>query len=108
MYDCVFANEFSSKTSSVATLTVISDTVAPVALSAVGSANRGGASVVFSEPMLLPSATNGANYMITNAAGAMLAVTAVILSPDGFVATLTTDAQTSGAPYWVKINNLAE
>ncbi|HEY0552168.1 MAG TPA: PA14 domain-containing protein, partial [Verrucomicrobiae bacterium] len=111
----IVRNDFSSMTSSVATLTVINDTTAPTIVSAVGGANRLNASIIFSESMTASSATNIANYQITNAAGATLAITAAIIAPDpsllvpgGKVVTLTTAAQTPNAQYWVVVNNLTD
>ena len=111
----IVRNDFSSFTSSVATLTVISDTTPPTLLSAVGGANRANASLIFSESMTASSATNIANYQITNAAGTVLAVTAAIIAPDpsplapnGKIVTLTTAAQNPNEQYWVVVNNLTD
>jgi hypothetical protein len=111
----IVKNDFSSFTSSIANLTIISDTTPPTAVSAVGGANRMNASVIFSESMTASSATNIANYQITNAAGAVLAITGAIIAPDpsplapnGKIVTLTTAAQNPNGQYWVVINNLTD
>jgi len=107
-YKAIVQNDFSSFISSTGTLTVIVDSTSPTLVSAVGGVNRANASVIFSEAMAVTGATNPANYTITNAAGATLAVSSVILSPNGKVATLTTAPQTANAQYWVVVNNVTD
>jgi uncharacterized protein (DUF2141 family) len=110
-YYAIAANGFSSATSSVVTLSVISDEIRPTLLSAVGAPSRTTVSLVFSEPLAVSGATNRNNYFITNAAGANLALSASVLpllSPDGKSVTLTTVAQTTNVQYFVVVSNVTD
>ena len=108
VYHAVVQNQFSSATSASSTLTVISDNTAPTLVRAVGAAYRTNASLVFSEPMGVASATNIGNYSITNSSGAALAVTGAIISTDGKVVTLRTALQTPGDQYCIVVNNVTD
>ncbi len=110
-YYAVFANEFSSATSSVATLSVISDEIRPTLVRVEGGISRTTVSVVFSEPMTLLGATNRNNYSISNSAGVNLPLSASVLpvlSPDGKSVKLTTDPQTAGQQYFVVVSNVRD
>ena len=110
-YQLVVNNGFSSATSSVATLTVISDVVPPVVVNVLAAPSRLVVGIIFSEPLALLQATNPANYVITNAAGTVLAHSVSVLpalAPDGKSVTLWTEPQTSGAQYFLVLNNLAD
>jgi len=102
-----FSNETYFATSSVATLTVIADTDRP-ALVSVSSAGVGAVAIAFSEPVLASTATNLANYFITNNAGAVLAITNAQIAPDRTNVTLLTAAQTLGAQYTIVINGVRD
>ena len=108
VYHAVVNNDFSSATSASSTLTVISDEIAPTLVKAVGAAYRTNASVVFSEPVGVSSGTTLANYSITNSAGAALAISDAVISPDGKVVTLGTAVQTPGEQYGVVVNNVVD
>jgi hypothetical protein len=106
-YYAIVGNDFSSATSSVATLTVVSDTIAPTLFQAFGSGQFTNATVVFSEPVLLSTATTLANYSITNSSGASLAIFSATLR-DNTNVVLMTAAQTPGERYTVVVNNVAD
>jgi len=110
-YQLIVNNGFSSATSDVATLTVISDEVPPVVVNVLSAPSRTVLGIIFNEPLTLLQATNPANYTITNAAGTVLAHSASVLpevSPDGKSVTLRTDPQASGGQYFLVLNNLTD
>ncbi len=110
-YHMIVNNGFSSATSSVVTLTVVSDEAPPAVVSVLSAPSRIVVGIIFNEPLTLLQATNPANYTITNAAGAVLAHSLSVLpevSPDGKSVTLRTDPQTSGEQYVIVLNNLTD
>ncbi len=106
VYTVAASNGFSGAISAPWTFTVVSDLIAPVLASqAVGSATLREATLTYSEPIELLTATNIANYSITNSAGAALAVvSARAISSTQII--LTTDLQTSGERYTVVANGV--
>ena len=94
-------------TSTSATLTVTPDTTAPTLVS-VFSAGVGAVALSFSEPVRLDTATNFANYFITNIAGIPLSITNIILSPDQTNVTLLTSTQSLGGNYRLVINGVRD
>ncbi len=103
----IVANEFSSAISAVATLTVISDEVAPAILSARGSDSFTNATIVFNEPVQVSSATTLANYTITNSAGVTQNLYGVLLR-DNTNVVLHTEPQTQGERYTIVLSNVAD
>ena len=101
------SNVFYSVTSTVATLTVNADLVAP-GLVSVASAGVTAVALSFTERVRADTATNVANYFITNNAGAPLAITSATLSPDLTNVSLVTATQTLGATYKLVINNVRD
>ena len=110
-YQVIVANGFSTVTSAPAILTVVSDTAPPTVVNVLSAPSGVALGIVFSEPLTLLQATNPANYIITNAAGAVLAHSVSVLpelSPDGRTVALRTVAQDSGGQYFLVLNNLAD
>jgi len=98
------SNVFYSVTSAVATLTVNADLVAP-GLVSVSSAGLTAVALSFTERVRADTATNVANYFITNNAGVPLAITSATLAPDLTNVSLVTATQTLGGIYRLVINN---
>jgi regulation of enolase protein 1 (concanavalin A-like superfamily) len=92
--------------SSNATLTVISDSVLPVLLSAQGSVSNG-VSAVFSEPISAATATNPANYLLTGPNGS---VTISAATPDttGAIIALSTPPLLAGSNYTLAVTGLSD
>jgi len=105
-YRCVLSNSLGLTISSNATLTVTPDTVAPLLLSAA-SAGYSGVRVTFSEPVQPLTATNPANYVITNSAGT-LAVIGANFGASNQTIVLTTANQTPGNRYVLTVNNVRD
>ena len=103
----IAANGFSSITSSVATLSVISDQVPPTMLRAYGGIVFTNVTIEFSEPVDIATGTNAGNYVITNNAGGSLAVLSASIR-DNTNVVLRTAVQTQGARYTVVVNNVAD
>lgn len=80
----------------------------PAPLRAKGATNYQQVSVTFNKKLSYLTATNAANYSITNTAGSTLAVTAASLSADQRTVTLSTALQSKGTNYVVTINNVAD
>ncbi|HTH50061.1 MAG TPA: lamin tail domain-containing protein, partial [Candidatus Limnocylindria bacterium] len=83
-------------------------TVDPMAPALAGVASAGGLSAVqlaFTKPVAAASASVPGNYQILQGAQPLAVQTAQV-SPDGMAVLLTTAAQTEGAVYSLRINNL--
>ncbi len=93
-------------TSSVVTLTVNADNVAPTLVGAV-SAGPGVVQVTFSEPITLATATNLANYAITLGVNP-LQITNATLAADMTNVTLFTQPQIIGQLYTLTVNGLRD
>jgi hypothetical protein len=106
-YHAVVNNEFSSATSAVATLTVNSDEIAPTLVRAHGSVTFTNATIVFSEPVDVATATEVSNYSITNSAGVPLNVLSISVR-DHTNVVLHTDTQTQNEIYTVVINDVTD
>jgi hypothetical protein len=106
-YSAVVNNEFSAATSAVATLTVISDLTAPSILRAYAGLTFTNATIEFSEVIDPATATNVANYSITDSAGAILAIVSATIR-DVTNVVLHTAPQTSGERYAVVVNNIVD
>ena len=105
-YTCVISNAIGVVTSAVALLNVQLDTTPPTLVSA---ANSGLASVrvIFSEPLLASTATNKANYVITNTSGP-LTVLAAAWGSDAQTVLLTTTNQTLNQAYTLTVNGVRD
>jgi len=97
---------FSSATSSVARLTVTPDTTAPALVSASGLYPTL-VYVLFSEGVRIDTATNLANYSITNASGSLGISNATLLAGSTTVA-LATAPLTTGTVYTVTVNGVVD
>jgi len=103
----IVSNGFSSVTSAVATLNVIIYSTPPTVVSAFGSAAPlTNATIAFSEPVAVGT-IGAANFVITNDAGASLAVVSTSLR-DNTNVVLQTAAQTPGDHYTVVVNNVTD
>ena len=102
----VASNVTYSATSSVAILTVNADTIAPTLVSAVSSGG-GLVLVTFSEPITAATATNLANYTITNLSG-VLVITNATLASDLTNLTLFTQPQLVGSTYTLTVNGVRD
>jgi hypothetical protein len=88
------SNVFGVLSSDVVTMTVLIDSTPPVVVQADGSRATDLVMVSFSEPVTLASATNLANYQITNTLGAEVEILSAELS-DGTNVLLTTGPRAS-------------
>ena len=102
----VVSNSTRYATSSVATLTVRADTTAPTLVGAQ-SAGLTQVQVSFSEAVSPASATNLANYAITNSAGSINISQAILASSNTNVL-LTAGPLQEGATYTLVVNNVAD
>jgi hypothetical protein len=93
-------------TSTVATLTVNADNVAPTLVGVV-SAGGGIVTVTFSEPITPATATNLANYVITNLSGTLI-ITNATLAGDMTNVTLFTQPQIIGNVYTLTVNGVRD
>ncbi len=75
----------------------------------LGATNTGGNGVTtwFSLPLQATSATNVANYALTNLAG-KVAVTGAVLSTNGQTVQLATANQTPYAAHWLRVKNVTD
>ncbi|HRY48867.1 MAG TPA: PA14 domain-containing protein [Candidatus Paceibacterota bacterium] len=94
--------------SAEAVATVSDDKTPPALLGAQGGPHRPEVTLTFSERLNAPSATRPANYSITSAIGASLGVLDATLSTDLTQVVLTTDPQTPGTEYTVRVNNVTD
>jgi len=97
-YRAIAENQFSAATSTVATLTVVSDLAGPVPLLAYGGNAFTNITIEFNEPLDAATAANAGNYVVTNSAGVALSVLAATVR-DMTNAVLHTAPQTSGERY---------
>ena len=99
------SNATSSATSSNAVLTVVSDVTPPTLVSA-SRLSATSIGIAFSEPITAATATNTANYRVTNSAGPNLTISSASLS-NGTNVTLNVSAISSGA-YTLVVNNIRD
>ena len=78
-YYVVATNVVNAVTSSVVTLTVLTDTNGPTLVAADGTVSNNLVTVSFSELVLQSTATNIANYKITNTLGGTLTIASAVL-----------------------------
>ncbi len=102
----VVSNVTYSATSSVATLTVSTDTVQPL-LTGAQSLGLTQVRLAFSEPISLSTATNTANYQITNGSGSITISNAML---EGTLTNvlLTCGPMTEGASYTLVVNGIRD
>jgi hypothetical protein len=105
-FHVVVQNTVSNITSSVATLTVIADTNAPVLLAA-HALGFDRVQAAFSERIAFTTATNLANYSIASASGS-LTVNGASLDASQSNALLNVSLMTEGQVYTLTVNNLAD
>lgn len=103
LYSCVVSNAAGVVTSAVARLTVLADTAPPTVARTVyvGPASL---QIVFSEPVEAASATNPANYVITNG----VEVIGATLGPDNLTVTLATEPLVLGNNYVLVLNGIRD
>ena len=89
-------------TASVVSVTV--DTTPPTVTGATVLADQISLKVNFSEPVTAATANVAANYQISGG----VAVTAAVLSADGFSATLATSTQALNTQYTLTVNNIKD
>jgi len=106
-YFATINNQLSSLTSASAFLTVAADLSGPTLVAADGTANNTNVTVSFSKLVNAITATNIANYKITNLAGGTLTITRAVLD-NGTNVILTSAARASGAAYLVIVNNVQD
>jgi len=102
---CLCSDGNTSLFSTSATLHVIADTTPPVLLSAIATSSNT-LVVSFSEPMAAPTATNLANYQLTNANGTALVIVDAILR-DGTNVVLSLTSPLAGT-YLLAVQNVTD
>jgi len=80
----------------------------PAPIRAIGAPNYQQVSISFNKKLSYLTATNSANYSITNVAGSALAITGASLSADQRTVTLATAVQTKATNYVITVNNVAD
>ena len=80
----------------------------PAPIRAIGAANYQQVTISFNKKLSYLTATNAANYSITNVVGASLAVNGASLSADQRTVTLATAVQTKATNYVITVNNVAD
>jgi len=103
IFSCLVSNVSGSVTSTPSVLTVLADTNPPTVLRAVniGPTN---VQIVYSKGVEAVSATNAANYVLTNG----LPITGAMLGTDNQTVILTTTPLTYGSNYCLVINNVRD
>ncbi len=95
--------------SSSAVLTVLPDLTAPSLLNAVSSIYLTNVTLLFSEAITEATATNLANYHITNlTSGQALTITAATLMPNLSNVVINTSLQSNGATYILVVSNIRD
>ncbi len=108
-YWVVVSNSLHSRTSAVALLTIWPDTNDPTLVEADWGFSLTNILVSFSERVSLATATNVANYRITNTLGGIIPVASAALQPDGSnVALRTAVARVPGNNYLLTVNRLRD
>jgi hypothetical protein len=102
-YTCVLSNSTGVVSSTPMTLTVIPDTVPPTVLRGLNISSNS-VVVVYSKPVDPVSATNLANYVITNG----IPINAASLAPDNQTVSLSTVGLVYGSNYVLVINGVKD
>lgn len=106
-YYVVATNVINSVTSRLARLTVLPDTNGPTLVDADGTAALNKVLVSFSEVLLATTATNTANYKITNTLGGTLNITSAVFT-NGTNVLLTTDSRVANNNYILIVNRVRD
>jgi hypothetical protein len=107
-YYVVVSNAINSVTSAAATLTVLGDTNAPTIVEADGTLAATNVLVSFSELVLPSTATNIANYKITNTLGGTLTISSAVLQNGTNVLLRTSAPRVAGSNYILIVNNVRD
>ncbi len=99
----VVANDFSAATSSIATLSVLADTVRPAIVRVSGGPTLDRVSVAFSEPVRAETASVATNYTVGG-----LAVLSARLMPNRTNVILSTTLQTPGQIYTLNVGGVTD
>jgi hypothetical protein len=106
-YFATINNQLSSLSSASAFLTVAADLSGPTLVAADGTAYNTNVTVSFNKLVNPITATNIANYKITNLAGGTLTISRAVLD-NGTNVILTSAARTSSAAYLLIVNNVQD
>ena len=98
----VLSNQFSAATSTVATLSITPDAIAP-AITNILARDLTTVTVSLSEQVTPASASVLANYALTNAAGANVPIHGAVLATNGFQVTLLTAPMAAGTPHTLAV-----
>ena len=107
-YLVVVSNSINSVTSSVAVLTVLTDTNGPTLVSADGTLSLSNVLVTFSEAVLTSTATNLGNYIITNTLGGTQVVTRAVMQNETNVLLTTSTSRTVNNNYLLIANRIKD
>ncbi|HMJ91041.1 MAG TPA: immunoglobulin domain-containing protein [Candidatus Acidoferrum sp.] len=107
-YYFVSTNVVNSVTSSPVTLTIYADTNLPALLQADGTDSETNVVVSFSERLTAITATNTANYKITNTLGGTLSITRATVLADGKSVALQTPARAAGSNYILYVSGVRD
>jgi hypothetical protein len=107
-YVGVASNSINSVTSSVATLTVLADTNGPVLVAADGTLSTTTVLVSFNELVLQSTATNVANYRVTNTLGGLLTISSAVLQNGTNVLLTTTSPRLVNNNYLLLVSNVRD
>jgi hypothetical protein len=102
-FSALVAVQGKSATSTEATLTVTADSAPPTVASATGSGTFNSVTLVFSEPVVAPSATTAANYTVS---GGVTVSAATLVNAT--TVQLSTSTQAENTPYTVTVSNVQD
>lgn len=106
-FSVVLGNQFSSATSAVVSVTVTPDTTAPTIIG-ITARDEGSLVVEFSEPLEPLSASQVANYTLTNNVGANVPVVGAVPDPSGQFVTLYTAAMNAGTLHTLTVGAVTD
>jgi len=105
----IISNAYGSITSSVAKVTVTPDTVPPTLLTVDTAGNPNLVQVIYSKPVSPLTATNLANYSVTNLSGGALTITNITLSSDQLTVFLSGNFNfQAGTNYLLRVQNIKD
>jgi len=107
-YFAVVSNVVNVITTRLARLTVVPDTNGPVLLDADGSDSPTQILVSFSEPLSMLTATNVANYRVTNTLGSFVPVTSAVLANGTNVILTTSPGRIVNNNYILVVNGVRD
>lgn len=108
LYYAVASNSVNVVTSRIASVTVFLDTNAPAIFDASGATSQTNVLVSFSEPVLASTATNLANYKITNTLGGTQAVIRAVMVGSTNVLLTATNARIPNNNYLLIVNGVRD